>query len=71
MPVVLLPLVNSRGDECVVLRPIVSQEAMTARFIPLRDETLATIVAGAAQVPGIGDLFIDITHKPPATIEWE
>jgi GMP synthase (glutamine-hydrolysing) len=71
MPVVLLPLVNERGGECVVLRPIVSQEAMTARFIPLRHETLEGIVEKAKTIAGIGDLFIDVTHKPPATIEWE
>jgi GMP synthase (glutamine-hydrolysing) len=71
MPVVLLPLVNAAGDECVVLRPIVSQEAMTARFIPLKPETLASIVAKAKEIKGIGDIFFDITHKPPATIEWE
>ena len=22
-------------------------------------------------VPGVGDIFFDITHKPPGTIEWE
>ena len=44
---------------------------MTARFIPLRKETLAAIVDKAENVPGIGDLFFDLTHKPPATIEWE
>jgi GMP synthase (glutamine-hydrolysing) len=71
MPVVLLPIVNKQGDECVVLRPIVSQEAMTARFVPLKKETLATIVEKAKEIKGIGDVFIDITHKPPATIEWE
>lgn len=71
MPVVLLPLQNAQGKSCVVLRPIVSQEAMTARFIPLLPETLNTILRGAADLDGIGDLFFDITHKPPATIEWE
>jgi GMP synthase (glutamine-hydrolysing) len=71
MPVVLLPLVNDRGGECVVLRPIVSQEAMTARFVPLMRPTLDAIIEKAAAIKGIGDLFIDITHKPPATIEWE
>lgn len=71
MPVVLLPLVNSCGNECVVLRPIVSQEAMTARFVPLSKETLDSIVDGVSKIDGIGDLFFDITHKPPATIEWE
>jgi len=71
MPVVLLPLVDAQGDSCAVLRPIVSQEAMTARFCPLRDATIATIVNEAKNIAGIGDLFFDITHKPPGTIEWE
>ncbi|MCU0609537.1 MAG: glutamine-hydrolyzing GMP synthase [Chitinispirillaceae bacterium] len=71
MPVVLLPLVNEAGGECVVLRPITSQEAMTARFMPLRKETLAAIVDKAKKISGVGDLFFDATHKPPGTIEWE
>jgi GMP synthase (glutamine-hydrolysing) len=71
MPVVLLPLVNEWGGECVVLRPVVSQEAMTARFVPLKPETLSAIIEKAGAIKGIGDIFIDVTHKPPATIEWE
>ncbi len=71
MPVVLLPLVNSAGGECVVLRPIASQEAMTARFFPLKDETIRMIAEAAREIAGIGDIFYDVTHKPPATIEWE
>ncbi len=71
MPVVLLPLVNGNGEACVVLRPIVSQEAMTARFKPLADSTLEAIARGARTIDGVGDLFFDITHKPPGTIEWE
>jgi GMP synthase (glutamine-hydrolysing) len=71
LPVVLLPLVNSAGGECAVIRPIVSQEAMTARFAPLAQKTIDTIVEQASKIDGIGDLFFDITHKPPATIEWE
>lgn len=71
MPVVLLPLANERGEECVVLRPVKSQEAMTARFAPLCDQTIDRIVLGAKSIHGIGDVFFDVTHKPPATIEWE
>jgi GMP synthase (glutamine-hydrolysing) len=71
MPVVLLPLVNEQGGECVVLRPVVSQEAMTARFVPLKRETLSAIIEKAGAIKGIGDIFMDVTHKPPATIEWE
>jgi GMP synthase (glutamine-hydrolysing) len=71
MPVVLLPMLNNMGKECVVLRPIVSQEAMTARFKPLAVETLDQIVKKVTALDLVGDLFFDITHKPPATIEWE
>ncbi len=71
MPVVLLPLTNSNGDETVVLRPITSQEAMTARFFPLSTEAIDMIVSGAKEIDGIGDIFLDISNKPPGTIEWE
>lgn len=71
MPVVLLPLLNESGGQCVVLRPITSREAMTARFTPLKESILSGIVECAKQTEGIGDVFIDITHKPPGTIEWE
>ncbi len=71
MPVVLLPLVNELGEETVVLRPIVSQEAMTARFTPLKPSSLEAIVNAARSIDGIGEVLFDVTHKPPATIEWE
>ncbi|MCX7725331.1 MAG: glutamine-hydrolyzing GMP synthase [Chitinispirillaceae bacterium] len=71
MPVVLLPLADSQERSCIVLRPVYSQEAMTARFAPLSKETLDLIIEGISRVNGIGDIFFDITHKPPATIEWE
>ncbi|MBD3319473.1 MAG: glutamine-hydrolyzing GMP synthase, partial [Chitinivibrionales bacterium] len=71
MPVVLLPLVDESGGQCVVLRPVLSQEAMTARFARLSDAAIAAVVDGAAKVDGIGRLFYDVTNKPPGTIEWE
>jgi GMP synthase (glutamine-hydrolysing) len=71
MPVVLLPLVNNQGNQCAVLRPIFSQEAMTARFARLKDETINYILEESKKVVGLGDIFYDVTHKPPGTIEWE
>jgi GMP synthase (glutamine-hydrolysing) len=71
MPVVLLPLVNEQGGACGVLRPINSQEAMTARFARLKDDTIDYILEKSECVRGLGDLFYDVTHKPPGTIEWE
>ena len=71
MPVVLLPLVNKQGNQCGVLRPILSQEAMTARFARLKNETIDYILSESKKVQGLGDIFYDVTHKPPGTIEWE
>ncbi len=71
MPVVLLPMVDEEGNEAIVLRPITSQEAMTARFYPLKKEILDEIVAAAKEIDGLGPIFFDISHKPPGTIEWE
>jgi GMP synthase (glutamine-hydrolysing) len=71
MPVVLLPLVNKAGRQCAVLRPILSQEAMTARFARLSDATIDYILSESRKVKELGDIFYDATHKPPGTIEWE
>ena len=70
-PVVLLPLVNEKEEEAVVLRPIFSVEAMTAEFADLPKEILDQMTQEIMQIPGVGSVFFDITHKPPGTIEWE
>ncbi len=70
-PIVLLPLVNEKGEECIVLRPIFSQEAMTAEFARLPQELLEKMTEKILEIEGIGAVFYDVTHKPPATIEWE
>ena len=72
VPVVLLPLVDENTNgEAVVLRPIHSTDAMDARAVYLKPETLAIVQNKKTPVTGIGDIFLDITPKPPATIEWE
>ncbi len=71
-PVILLPLsVNGTGSEAVVLRPVESTEAMTARFYPMPEKALRAIASRVMRLKGIGAVFFDVTHKPPATIEWE
>jgi GMP synthase (glutamine-hydrolysing) len=69
-PVVLIPLSIGRG-ECVVLRPVNSVDGMTANFARLDPVTLHSIAREIAQLPGIDAVFLDVTDKPPATIEWE
>ncbi|MCX6798861.1 MAG: GMP synthase, partial [Candidatus Diapherotrites archaeon] len=57
--------------EAVVLRPIESKEAMTARFFPMPKKVLSEITGKIMKLRGVGAVFYDVTHKPPATIEWE
>jgi len=71
-PTVLVPLAFDDADgELVVIRPVRSQRAMTATPVELpaamADEVREAILA----LPGIGGLALDITSKPPGTIEWE
>jgi GMP synthase (glutamine-hydrolysing) len=69
--VILLPLsADGRGDS-LVLRPVVSQDVMTAQFARLPWEVLRPLAARLLALPGIGAVFYDVTHKPPATFGWE
>ena len=69
-PVVLIPF-GVNGKESVVLRPVSSLEAMTARFYPLESEILQLIVSRIESLDQTSFIFYDVTNKPPGTIEWE
>jgi len=70
-PVVLLPVSNVKDKESIVLRPIVSTEAMTASFARIDWNILDKISKGILSGKEITHVFYDLTHKPPGTIEWE
>jgi GMP synthase (glutamine-hydrolysing) len=79
-PVVLLADVRSVGVQGdgrsyghpLVLRPVTSEDAMTADWARLPDEVLARISTRVTnEVPQINRVVLDVTSKPPATIEWE
>ncbi len=70
-PVVLLPFGEKSGGQSIVLRPVESQEAMTARAASLPAEVLQRMTHRILELPGIDFVFFDLTSKPPATIEWE
>jgi GMP synthase (glutamine-hydrolysing) len=71
MPTVLVPLTVDGKGECIVLRPVLSQEAMTARFADLPWELVEEMGRQIGALAGIAAVFYDVTHKPPGTIEWE
>jgi GMP synthase (glutamine-hydrolysing) len=69
-PVVLIPL-SLRVGESIVLRPVNSVDGMTANFARLDPATLYSIAQEISRFPGIDAVFLDVSDKPPATIEWE
>jgi GMP synthase (glutamine-hydrolysing) len=70
-PVVLIPLGTDGAPDSVVLRPIDSVDGMTAQSVAMPHDLLDSISAELLAVPGVSGVFYDLTHKPPATIEWE
>ncbi len=79
-PVVLLADVHSvgvQGDERtsgapIVLRPVSSEDAMTADWSRVPYDVLATISTRSTnECRQINRVVLDCTSKPPATIEWE
>ncbi|MGA8258473.1 MAG: glutamine-hydrolyzing GMP synthase [Nocardioides sp.] len=80
MPVVLLADVRSVGVQGdgrtyghpVVLRPVTSEDAMTADWARLPYDLMERISTRITnEVREINRVTVDITSKPPGTIEWE
>lgn len=70
-PVVLIPLSPNRQKEIVVLRPIHTEDFMTARFFRIPMPLARDIAKEILRIEPIAAVFYDITHKPPGTTEWE
>ena len=80
MPVVLLADVRSVGVQGdgrtyghpVVIRPVTSEDAMTADWARLPYEVMERISTRITnEVAEVNRVTLDITSKPPGTIEWE
>lgn len=79
-PVVLLADVRSVGVQGdgrtyghpIVLRPVSSEDAMTADWTRVPYDLLAKISNRITnEVDGVNRVVLDVTSKPPGTIEWE
>lgn len=79
-PVVLLADVRSVGVQGdgrtyghpIVLRPVASEDAMTADWVRVPYETLEKISTRITnEVSDVNRVVLDVTSKPPGTIEWE
>jgi len=79
-PVVLLADVRSVGVQGdgrtyghpIVLRPVSSEDAMTADWTRVPYDVLARISNRITnEVAGVNRVVLDVTSKPPGTIEWE
>jgi GMP synthase (glutamine-hydrolysing) len=79
-PVVLLADIRSVGVQGdgrtyghpIVLRPVTSEDAMTADWARLPSDVLERISTRVTnEVPEVNRVVLDVTSKPPGTIEWE
>ena len=79
-PVVLLADIRSVGVQGdgrtyghpIVLRPVSSEDAMTADWTRVPYEVLERISTRITnEVPEVNRVALDVTSKPPGTIEWE
>jgi GMP synthase (glutamine-hydrolysing) len=76
----VLPAIRSvgvQGDERtyaypIVIRAVTSEDAMTADWARLPYDVLESISSRMVnEIPGVNRVALDISSKPPSTIEWE
>lgn len=66
-----LPYAGSADHASFVLRPVCSEDVMTARFAHLPAGVLDSVVREIAALPFVDAVYYDATNKPPATFGWE
>jgi GMP synthase (glutamine-hydrolysing) len=71
-PTVLAPLeIDGKGKELCIIRPVHSERAMTASAAQIPRALVRELQESILPLDGISGLSLDLTSKPPGTIEWE
>lgn len=66
-----LPYASSKDRASFVLRPVCSEDVMTARFAWWPKELMDSILSQIAKLDFVDAVYFDATNKPPATFGWE
>lgn len=66
-----LPYASTNDHASFVLRPVCSEDVMTARFAWWPKELMQTILEQIAKLDFVDAVYFDATNKPPATFGWE
>ena len=71
-PTAMAPLeLDGKGRELVIIRPVHSTRAMTASPVELPSPLLLELRDAILSLEGVSGVAVDLTSKPPGTIEWE
>ncbi len=66
-----LPYASTNDHASFVLRPVCSEDVMTARFAWWPKELMVSILTQIAKLDFVDAVYFDATNKPPATFGWE
>jgi GMP synthase (glutamine-hydrolysing) len=66
-----LPYASTKDRASFVLRPVCSEDVMTARFAHLPLDLLNNVIEKISKLGFVDALYYDATNKPPATFGWE
>ena len=68
---ITIPYASRADHTTFVLRPVCSEDVMTARFAQLPQDLLHKIVDEISKLDFVDAILFDATNKPPATFGWE